>query len=176
MMEYIRIPKGTRVYRCMNENYLTIPYDTSIITSYELLQEVLLIDPMNLNFQNDYVSKLNDIYPGTNYYGLDIFMVSNLKSIYGDKCHGYMTKIKWPSKLHDGREICLFNPLILLKKIDDMSGGVGKIKKNGIIIPKNETWNRICDPRLTPDIWNAMTKKIGPDAFKRLGIIPPHYI
>jgi len=202
---------------------------------YELVQDVVLLNPINANFHNDYLSKLNNLYTGTanngvdenkiqaslpfglpNYdaqvrylrsknvklidvkewnvrhdhaiefihnkhrysdFSRDIFLVTNLKTLYGDKYHGYMTNIMWPSKLHDGffgRELCLFAASALVKSPRIIQfGGTRKIKQ--IDGPVKDTWNRMNDPRLTPELWNSMVTKIGLHNFKRLGITPPNY-
>lgn len=87
----------------------------------------------------------------------DKLLVSTLYKIYGTKCEGYISKIKWPSKLHDGffnREICLFSPSAELL-IEQKTGGKEaslrknvKIKKrkggsNYEIVPEGDSWNRM---------------------------------
>jgi hypothetical protein len=77
----------------------------------------------------------------------DKLFVKTLKYIYGNQCNGYISKLKWPSRLHDGffnREICLFNPmndLLFIKK----GGKKRNIKKGGgnYEVPEGDSWNRM---------------------------------
>jgi hypothetical protein len=79
----------------------------------------------------------------------DKLLVKTLILIYGNKCDGYISQIKWPSKFHDGffnKEICLFNPTSDLLKHKPKGGNKKKIIKNkggAYDIPKGDSWNRM---------------------------------
>jgi hypothetical protein len=74
--------------------------------------------------------------------------VDTLKLIYGNICNGYISKLKWPSKFHDGffnRELCLFNPTkeLLVQRIKGGSKKTIKKKKENYDIPEGDSWNRM---------------------------------
>ena len=88
----------------------------------------------------------------------DKLFVDTLKLIYSKKCIGYISKIKWPSKLHDGffnTELCIFDPTpsLLIQ-----NGGKIKIKKSkkklggASEIPEGDSWNRMNKPIDLSDI------------------------
>jgi hypothetical protein len=78
----------------------------------------------------------------------DKSFVTILKSIYGNNCDGYISKIKWASKFHDGffnREVCLFNPtpILLIQKGGNKKRKIIKKKGSTYDIPKGDSWNRM---------------------------------
>jgi hypothetical protein len=104
-------------------------------------------------------------------FSRDKYMVSILKYLYNHKYHGYMTDIMWPSIYHNGyfnREICIFEPMkcLMLYKITKNNGGSSMTKSTKrkkpeyIKVPKGDSWNRMNDPRLTPEMWKETEKEI----------------
>jgi hypothetical protein len=82
----------------------------------------------------------------------DKFFVDTLNTIYGKDCHGYISPIKWPSKLHDGlfnTEVCLFSPTTDLIIQNKKAGGKNKTKKKDVKsyeVPEGDSWNRMNKP------------------------------
>lgn len=91
-------------------------------------------------------------------------MVKLLKDIYGKKSHGYITKIKWPSKLHDGffnKELCLFDGSGLISIISPSGGKkikTTKKQKAGEII-EGDTWNRM-NHNITKEDMDKLDEKL----------------
>jgi hypothetical protein len=80
----------------------------------------------------------------------DISMVSVLNEIFGTMYDGYITRLKWPTKLHNGmfmKEV--FKPNGKLSQISPVSKG-GKKQKGGFPnklihehVPEGDSWNRL---------------------------------
>lgn len=95
-------------------------------------------------------------------FNRDKEFASVLYKLYSSSYDGYMTKLLWPSKLHDGffmREICLFVPLMFVKKlgyIGHTGGTVSRTYRKKIVpakgtkFPPGETWHR-----LVVNPWNS---------------------
>jgi hypothetical protein len=91
-------------------------------------------------------------------FSRDLHMVRELKDIFGSQYDGYITRLKWPSKFHNGlllKEICLFSNA----KVKLLQGGnrtllnktnskvTRKKQKGGVDplydhLPPGETWNK----------------------------------
>jgi len=120
-------------------------YETQF--NYLFLKGVKLTEPQNWLLEHERAAKFLQNRHRYSIFERDKLLVKTLKLIYGNKCDGYISQIKWPSKLHNGffnREICLFNPTteLLFKKT---KGGRKKqiIKKGGTYdIPEGDSWNR----------------------------------
>ena len=97
-------------------------------------------------------------------HGLDTNFVSILEQIYGEKFHGYISPIQWPTKLHGyffPRELCIFklgngvNEVTLHKR--PTSGGA------------NEDTNRFCNMIDTSNIdYNKIQESLNKEIEKTL--------
>ena len=109
-------------------------------------------------------------------FSRDVFMINILKALYASEFHGFMTNIRWPSKLHDGffnREICIFHPSINLVEGQIIQIGSGKhIKAHFPNVPVGDSWNRHTDPRLNQGLLKNMREQanqtINPKLLKQI--------
>lgn len=244
-----KMPIGTRLFRAstiakegrwynlnLNDAYT---YGENI-TEYSTIKDLNLINVMSLTFHNDFVDRLNIMYPGYNNTGfdtekikclipfgllnqsmqqkglnifganigqntspfdimsdymgelmqgrnrisehtLDTHLSKVLENIYGNYYDGFISPLKWPTKIHPGngsffpQELCFFN-LGNVKEENQhkrpMTGG-GKID----IIPKfkfeqnYEIYNQIIknyednlkNNKIIP-LWNPHTEDVIPDS------------
>ena len=126
------------------------------LPNYETQVNYLLSKGVKLNKPQKW-SDVHEMYSGFfmkrhrySTYDRDERMVTHLEPIYGKNYNGYITKIAWPSKLHDGffnREVCLFNPNHEVLTVNKTYGGAKKQKN-----PKNNN--------IPGDSWNRMNKTI----------------
>jgi hypothetical protein len=229
---FIKLKKGTLLYKGINTNnnfaslvpmWLSEDFETaklygSIVLTYKLEKDIILLSLTDLEFHNHFLNILNIIYTENdgadekkiiaglplglpNYFTQiqylnsirvkiielenwngnhevysqfllnrhrystferDKEMVKLLKKIYGNKCNGYISKIKWPSKLHDGyfnKELCLFDGTGLISLISSKGGKKSKkTQKGGEVIP-GDSWNRM-NHNITKEEMDKLDEKL----------------
>lgn len=208
---HYNLPEGTHLFRAKTiakeGRWYSLKLEDTFrygreITEYSTTKDLKLLNIMSLTFHNDFMDRLNILYPGNDYDGydldklkcliplglvdlqsqkkfanvfghqlqtydiswnevkditnspllnrhrfsehhLDTHLVSVLEKIYGNYYDGYISPLKWPSKLYPDnfhREVCLF-------KINN------DVKEESMyIITQNGGYKKVPLPQSTPII------------------------
>jgi hypothetical protein len=101
----------------------------------------------------------------------DLFTVETLFQLFGDRYDGYISRLRWPSKFHNGmfpREVCIFRPKDKVKiKGEGGKKGSRKPRKGGAPqidfiydhVPPGETWNRMAGT-WSPSLMETIRKEL----------------
>lgn len=137
-------------------------------THYLLSKNIKLENPTKWTIQHEIANSflLNKHRYST--YERDKNLSNILYNLYGNKYKGYITNIKWPSKLHNGmfnRECCLFKPSDLIEINRSQKGGNKKHKKGGNFDNiTGDSWNRMRENIWKPGEFEKLTEEIFKDS------------